>query len=447
MGLQVSQDRVIEGPKPLSLRRNFVWTLGANIVYAGMQSALLIVLAKLGTEAMVGQYALGLTWAGTIFLTANMKLRQLQATDSTHEFQFGHYFAFRLVCTFLALSACAAACLYLNPTHSRQALLILMLVAVAKAFESLTDVLYGLLQQAERFDRIGKSKVLHGLASCTAFSLLLFLTGNVAWSMFGFIVAKIIVIACYDLPSGHWVQGVQNQTLASFKPLWDCPRFRKLSWLAVPLGGTALLVALNTNLPRFFVDEELGEVALGAFVAIASIITAAGTVSRALNQAASPRLAKLHGAGNGKGFRKLFAKLMLLYSAIGGVGIVVCGLLAEELLTILFRPEYAQHTSVLNWIAVATLVLYYSGAISTGLIAVRCIHWQLPMLSMTSIVSFGLCWVLLPIQGMIGAAIALALSRVPFVIIGSVMLWQKTRSIEQTSDATVPEDHEGKLAA
>jgi len=47
--------------QPLTLRRNFSWTLLGNVVYAGCQWAMLVVLAKLGTPEMVGQFALVVT--------------------------------------------------------------------------------------------------------------------------------------------------------------------------------------------------------------------------------------------------------------------------------------------------------------------------------------------------------------------------------------------------
>ena len=38
-------------PRPLSLRKNFAWTLSGNIVYSGCQWGMLIALAKLGSPA------------------------------------------------------------------------------------------------------------------------------------------------------------------------------------------------------------------------------------------------------------------------------------------------------------------------------------------------------------------------------------------------------------
>src|SRR5450759_4705386 len=73
----------------LSLRRNFGWTVAGNVIYAGCQWGVLIVIAKSGTPAMVGQFALALAVTAPIMILANQGLRALQATDAQRHFTFG----------------------------------------------------------------------------------------------------------------------------------------------------------------------------------------------------------------------------------------------------------------------------------------------------------------------------------------------------------------------
>src|SRR5262249_21688837 len=93
------------------LRRTFSWALAGNVVYAGCQWALLIVLAKLGSPEMVGRFALALAVAGPVMLFAGLQLAAVQATDAAREYRFGHYLALRLTTTGLALAAIAVLAL------------------------------------------------------------------------------------------------------------------------------------------------------------------------------------------------------------------------------------------------------------------------------------------------------------------------------------------------
>src|SRR5690606_40180926 len=71
-----------EAHRALSLRVNFSWTLAGNIVYAGCQWAMLVVLARLGRAEMVGQFALGLAITGPVLMCTNLNLRSVPATDA-----------------------------------------------------------------------------------------------------------------------------------------------------------------------------------------------------------------------------------------------------------------------------------------------------------------------------------------------------------------------------
>jgi len=97
--------------KPLSLRVNFSWTFAGNVIYAACQWGILVVLAKLGSPKMVGQFALGSAITAPVIMFTNLQLRAVQATDAKDEYSFGDYFSLRLLTTALAflIIVCIAA--------------------------------------------------------------------------------------------------------------------------------------------------------------------------------------------------------------------------------------------------------------------------------------------------------------------------------------------------
>ena len=82
-----------EMAKPLSIQTNFAWSLIGNVGYAGCQWTMLVVIAKLGSAEMVGQFALALALTAPVMMFAQLQLRTLLATDARNEFQFLHYLA------------------------------------------------------------------------------------------------------------------------------------------------------------------------------------------------------------------------------------------------------------------------------------------------------------------------------------------------------------------
>lgn len=144
----------------VSLRRSFSWVLSGNIVYALCQWSMISVLAKLGTTAVVGQYALALAITAPVFMFSNLFLRGIQATDARSEFDFAHYFTVRAATTSAGLLAVAIIAFAIH--HNRTTATVVMIVGCAKAIESFSDVIAGLLQKHERLDQVSVSMVLKG---------------------------------------------------------------------------------------------------------------------------------------------------------------------------------------------------------------------------------------------------------------------------------------------
>jgi hypothetical protein len=150
-----------------SLRSNFGWTFTGNALYAACQWGMLSVLAKAGSASIVGQFALGLAVSAPVFMFTNLQLRAVKATDARSEFEFADYFSLRVLASLAGLLAVAVVAWVLPfdlPTR-----LVVLLLGVSKAVESLSDVVAGLLQKHERLDQVAISLVVRGVLSIAAF--------------------------------------------------------------------------------------------------------------------------------------------------------------------------------------------------------------------------------------------------------------------------------------
>ena len=159
--------------KALPLRANFAWTFFGNVVYAGCQWGMLSIISKLGSPEMVGKFALGLAIAGPIIIFADLALRSVQVVDVRQEYRFGDYIGLRLISTTVAFLVIVAVAL--SGSYSAETLWVVILIGIAKGFEAISDVIYGLLQQRERMDWIAQSMVVKGLLSLAMFAISFYL--------------------------------------------------------------------------------------------------------------------------------------------------------------------------------------------------------------------------------------------------------------------------------
>lgn len=434
--------------KPLTLRRNFSWTFVGNIVYAACQWGMLVVLAKLGSPEMVGQFTLGFAITAPVILFTSLQLRIVQATDAKHEYVFGDYFGVRLLSTGLALLIIVGITLIAG--YRRETLLVILVVGLAKGFESISDVFYGLIQQHERMDRIAISMMLKGPLSLLLFGLGVYLTHNVLWGTVGLAVAWAIVLVGYDVRSGALMLKSSPQTQQSevdtepvteiIQPRWHLKMLKKLVWLSLPLGIVMMLISLNTNIPRYFIERYLGERELGIFAAISYLMVATGIVVNALGQSASPRLAKYYAAGNRTAFCTLLVKLVGIGALLGLAGVLVAIVAGRDILTIMYRSEYAEHTDLLVWLMVATAIRDTASFLGYGMSAARYFRIQMPLFVFITTISATACLWFIPAIGLRGAVIALLIAAIVEAGITCLVLLYALQRLKNTHQENINYD-------
>lgn len=405
--LQDNPPAVVQPPTPvrrverLSLRRNFAWTLTGNVVYAACQWAMLVVLAKLGSPQKVGLFALGLAVTAPVIQLSNLQLRGIQATDAREEFQFPDYLGLRLVMTGAALAVIAAVAV--SAGYGAEASAVIIAVGVAKAFESVSDVIYGLMQHHERMDRIAQSMLIKGPLSLLALGVCVRLTGSVLWGSVGLAAAWLAVLLSYDIRSAALLRGSWRAML----PQWRPERLRRLAVQAAPLGVVMMLVSLNTNIPRYFIERTRGTHDLGIFAAITYLMVAGTTIVAALGQSASPRLARHFAQRRIQAFSLLMWRLVVVGAALGGVGVIVALAAGKPLLTALYRPEYGEAAPVFVWAMAAASLTYVATFVGYGLTATRQFLVQAPLFLVVTLATLVACALLVPRQGILGATWAL----------------------------------------
>jgi len=425
VGIAAGTTEVVSQPAHgLSLRQNFAWTVLGNVVYGACQWGMLVALAKLGSPEMVGQFALGLALCAPVMMLANLQLRAVQATDARNEYRFGEYLGLRLLATAVAF---AAICLIAWLAGYRwQTALLVILVGIAKSVESVSDAIYGLMQKCERLDRIAIAMMLRGVGSVVVFGLALWFTRSVAWAVVALAAWWSVVLLTYERNTGSRLLRASASDDDRFAPCWKWDKLRQLAWLSLPLGVVMVLISLNTNIPRYFIEHFLGEAALGYFAALAYVMVAGYTVMGALGQSASPRLARYYQSDRAA-FKRLLAKMLLVAAAVGAAGILVAVLWGRPLLTLLYRRDYAEHANVFVWVMVAAAISYMGSMLGYGMTAARIFRAQVPIFAVSGLGIALTCLLLLKPYGLVAAAYALAAGAGIAVVGSAAMLVARMR--------------------
>lgn len=401
----------------LSLRRNFAWTLAGNVVFNLCQWGVLVILARLGSAGMVGRFALGSAVAAPVLMLANLQLRTVQATDASLAFSFCEYRRLRLLTSAAAVAVVAVIGLafYGGP----QAVVILLL-GVVKAFDSISDIHHGLFQLYERMDLVGRSLAMRGILNLVGFAAVFSGTGKLSAALLGLLASSIVTIGFMDVRGARAVQtqlgrgaddarGNLNEEPAP-QP-WRV-RARSLVLLALPLGFVMMLVSLETNMPRYFIEGRFDETALGIFAVVAYFNAAGATVVGALAQAATPRLAKAYVNGRRAEFRSVLQRLIAVAAIVGVAGIVVAATAGEPLLRLFYGAGFAEHTRLFVLLMVAGAANLLATGLGAPVSAMRLFSVQAWIHLGNVAFLAGLLFLSLGRLGLEGAAIAMTASGV-----------------------------------
>jgi O-antigen/teichoic acid export membrane protein len=365
-----------------SLRLGFAWTLVGTIAYTACQWAMLVALARLGDPTIVGKFALGLAITTPIMLFASLRLRMVQSTDARREYALGDYIGLRLITIPIALALVALVCAIAG--YHRDVVAVILIVGVAKSFESMSDVLYGFMQQQERLDLVARSMILRGAIALIALVLAMALTNDLVLSVSGMAAAWAAILIAYDIPRARSLLnahdgGGPGVATASLRPNLNPQVLRSLAWLALPLGFALLLDSLSTNVPRFFIERYRGDHELGIFAAMAYLMIAGSAIVTSLGQALTVRLSQAYASGDVRLFRRLLFRLMLFASAVGVIGLSGAIIAGKLVLRIFYGAEYAEHSNIFVWITLDTALAYIYVGFGAGLSAMRRFRVQLPI--------------------------------------------------------------------
>lgn len=429
---------VDKGKSAPPLWKGFSWVFTGTLVYVVSQWGMLSILSKLGSPEVVGVFSLGLAITTPIILFAGMQLRQLQATDATNEYGFGEYMGLRVFTVALALTVIIAVVLVAG--YSTETALIILVVAMAKTFETVSETFYGFLQKRERMEVVARSMMIKGPASLLSLGGTFYLTGSLLWAVVAMAVCWALVLIGYDarkcIPLLSAEKRRDSGGPANTGYLHQVGRMKQLAWLALPLGFAVSFNSLTVNVPRYLIDYYLTTHALGIFAGIAYIIISSRLLAGALGQSASPRLARYYSEGHRRAFLNLLLKLSLLSAAVGLLGVVVALFAGEWVLTLLYTPEYAEYVGLFVLVMVATALNYVASLLNFAMTAAGRLRSQTFIQAGVVAVTTISCVVLIPQAGVTGAGLALIMGKLFQLLAALGIVTQALGSLPATVSVT-----------
>lgn len=386
-----------------------------NVVYAGAQGLVLLVLAKLGSPELVGIYALGLAVTGPVFMLTSLALRPVAATDVEANFTDSEYFLLRTAG--MTAGLVGAGMLAWAFGYSLFVLAVVCAVGVTKAIEGFSDLCYGFFQRSERLDRLALSRLFRGLLSALAMLVGLSLTGSLLISVLLIAAGWFLVLISFDVP--HYRR--MGRVDAGDRGVRSIRRLAALGVTSVPLALAMMLISLNASIPRYWIEDALDASALGFFAAAAYLVFSGTTIVSAIGQAALVPLRRMF-LTESRRYTALLAKLIVTVLGLGLFGTFLAAIAGREILSLLYTSDYGAYADLLVLLSVAGTVGFAGSIINRAITATRHLVHMLPLYVTTTATVLVLSMVLIPRFGLAGAALAVLGGNLVEVIAGGAVI-------------------------
>lgn len=242
-----------------SIAKDMLWNTIGNLVYCICQWVITILTVRLCSYEAAGYLSLAMTTSSTFSTISLFSMRNFQVSDVIEEYKDNEYIGSRFITCTLAFTLCCIYSCFSSSPYQRACIIAFMMIRLV---EGAVDVLHGINQKFRRYDLIGKSLFLRGVATIVAFLVGILITGDIFISLILTAMTNILAMMIYDVRQTGKLEKMSVSVFSSrvFTLLKKC----------LPLVVSSFLLSLVPLIPKNAIQALQGNDILGIYSSIAS---------------------------------------------------------------------------------------------------------------------------------------------------------------------------------
>ncbi|RSQ21197.1 hypothetical protein EA713_01215 [Acinetobacter baumannii] len=396
----------------LSLLNKAKFLLSGNILFAFSQWLILIFISHFSDNEAVGAYTYALALVTPVFMLTNLQLRPIVVAEFNlnSNFNYKSYFSLRFYSIFLAI----LVSFLLSFLSTSNVWKVVLLLGCIKALEAISDIIYAYYNAQGKTKLISLSLTVKSLSLILIFGSLLYFYNLLNFGLIGVIFIYVLTLLLIDF---------RNIGLNKKYFYLNIVDFKNIIILALPLGISVMLVALQSNIPRFFLEKFFNLESVGVFSVFYYFIIVGGIVINSICQFISPKFSILFKENKMHELKKITMQAWGMATFLGISGLIVSITLGDFFVNILYGSHYLVWIDILNIIMFAGLFTYLSVVNGYLMTSLGLIKIQLPLFLFLTIFTLVLCWTLIPAYGLLGAAWATVASSAAQFILSTLILY------------------------
>ncbi|MCR5615603.1 MAG: lipopolysaccharide biosynthesis protein [Saccharofermentans sp.] len=388
--------RFLIGKESAIGRDSFIYNTASGLLNAAQSVFILMVISR-----VLGDYDAGIftiAWAvGNLFLNVGKYgMREMQATDVTHNYSFKTYLNSRIISTAVMMAVSIGYVLYSAVTigYETSKTLIIILVCFLKAIDSIEDVYQGQQQLNGRLDVAGKCYTVRLTVTIIAYVVTLIVCKDLLMSSIislaiSCIAAIYLLFLTASVAKGKDREEKDKGVMMLFV---DCFR----------LFLATFLVFYMINAPKFVIDAQMSSEAQADYGYISMPVFLIGVVGQFIYMPIIKGMADNYSKGDKKAFAKEIMK-QTLYLVILTV-LIMAGtfLLGIPMLSLFFGKDLSMYKGGLLVLMTGGSLLAYSNFARIVLTIMRKQWWVIAAYAVGTVFEFCLAGPFITSGGIFG---------------------------------------------
>lgn len=401
-----------------SLINKAKWLLSGNMLFAFSQWLMLIFFSHYSNPLQLGYYSYALALTAPIFMLTNLQLRPILVVDwnTQKKYRFDQYFYIRIISTVIAIVISMILAFY---NHSA-GLLIIIIVVLMKSCEAISDIIYALYNAENKTRFISRSLIIKSIGIILISIVVLLSTGDVFYSLLAVLICYIVTLLLIDFK-----QIKKNLGRVLF---WD-HSFKKIFLTGLPLGLSVMLISLQTNIPRYFLEYSNGVEQVGVLTILYYFVVIGGIITNSICQYLSPYFSKYFHENEVELLKSTINKALFFSMGLGLLGILTSFFAQDLIMQLLYGEKYVQYSEYLPWMMLAGLFSYIAVVNGYIMTSLKLLKVQVPLFAILVICTIFYSWLLIPKFYLWGAVFTTVLSSMTQCLISYLLIYRKIKEL------------------
>lgn len=407
--------------KNIQFRKNFIWNILGTGFNAFNSLFFMIAVTRINGVENAGIYTIAYSTACILYMIGIYAGRIYQVTENNKEITNKDYIFNRIIsCIIIFVISILFIVIKKYDIYKSS---IFIILALYKALEAFSDVLYGILQRNNFLDKAGKSCFIKALLSLIVFILIDFFTHNLIVACFSIVVVYLATILFYDYRQVR--KFIKNTEKVEMKNVLNIFRGGFFTFAISFLG------VYMTNAQKYAIDSFLSEDIQAIFGIIIMPATVMGLLAQFLIHPYLNEIFELYTSKEFKKIKKILYKIILVIFVIGMLCCIAGYLLGTPILGFVYGIDLSQYSIQLTMILFAATFYTMAGIISPILITMRCNLIQFIIYIIISIFELILSNVLVYNVGFDGAIWAYLITMMLYFVVFYIVAMRIIKSKEK----------------